>query len=183
MDETTVIRQLQRSDTAEAALEEIIFTYSSYVCTIISRTLGDRGDCFLTEELASDVFFALWKHRMKLKSTHLRGFLAASAKNKAVSFLRSPSLPTAEADETIPSGEGDDLFLLFCEKECRIILTDALQQIPAIYRSILILYYFEEKNTAEIAAMTGLSADTVKSRLRRGREKLKIILEKTGYWV
>ena len=45
------------------------------------------------------------------------------------------------------------------------------------YREVLVLYYYEEYNTSEIAKLLNVSVNTVKSRLRRGKEKLADILK------
>ena len=42
---------------------------------------------------------------------------------------------------------------------------------------VLVLYYYEEYNTSEIAKLLNVSVNTVKSRLRRGKEKLADILK------
>ena len=51
------------------------------------------------------------------------------------------------------------------------ILINALRRIPLKYREILVLYYYQEYTTKEISDILQLSVNTVKSRLRRGREK------------
>ena len=45
--------------------------------------------------------------------------------------------------------------------------------LPADYRTAVWLYYYEGFSTKEIAAMTKQKESTVRSRLKRGREKLK----------
>ena len=49
-------------------------------------------------------------------------------------------------------------------------------ELPEDYRMIFLLYYGEEFRTSEIAQILDVNENTVKSRLRRGREKLKGIL-------
>ena len=51
-----------------------------------------------------------------------------------------------------------------------------LFSLPQIYRTALHLYYFEGLSVAEIAQATGCREGTVKSRLSRGRELLKGVL-------
>jgi RNA polymerase sigma-70 factor (ECF subfamily) len=58
------------------------------------------------------------------------------------------------------------------------ILINALRRIPLKYREILVLYYYQEYTTKEISDILQLSVNTVKSRLRRGREKLATIVKK-----
>ena len=53
----------------------------------------------------------------------------------------------------------------------------ALQQIPAIYREVLLLRFQEELQIDEIAGVLGTPPSTVKSRLYRGLESLRGTLE------
>lgn len=50
---------------------------------------------------------------------------------------------------------------------------DLLEELPEGIRPIFLLYYGEGFRTREIAEMLGLNENTVKSRLKRGRQKLK----------
>ncbi|UXH43176.1 sigma-70 family RNA polymerase sigma factor [Rossellomorea vietnamensis] len=45
--------------------------------------------------------------------------------------------------------------------------------LPIKYREIILLYYYEELTTQEIGDMLGINPSTVRTRLDRGREKLK----------
>lgn len=54
----------------------------------------------------------------------------------------------------------------------------AVMSLPEKYRSVIHLYYFEEYATKEIAVITGKKEATVRSLLKRGREKLESILSK-----
>ena len=51
------------------------------------------------------------------------------------------------------------------------------KKLPFRYREVIVLYYYEEYGTGEIAKMLHTSVNTVKSRLRRGREKLAAIMK------
>ena len=52
-------------------------------------------------------------------------------------------------------------------------LVQELYALPAKYRSVLILYYFEGYSAGEIARILGLSENAVRKRLQRAREALK----------
>lgn len=54
-------------------------------------------------------------------------------------------------------------------------------ELPVKYREIIILYYYKELKIDEIAHLLSVSDNTVKTRLRRGREKLRDQL-KGGEW-
>ncbi|MDZ5711046.1 sigma-70 family RNA polymerase sigma factor [Jeotgalibacillus haloalkalitolerans] len=53
----------------------------------------------------------------------------------------------------------------------------ALLALPTGYREVLDLYYFRDFKIEEIAELIGEKQNTVKTRLKRGREKLKVMLE------
>jgi RNA polymerase sigma-70 factor (ECF subfamily) len=52
-------------------------------------------------------------------------------------------------------------------------LLQALSKLSPKYKDILVLYYFQDMNIVEIAAILETKINTVKSRLARGREQLK----------
>ena len=53
-----------------------------------------------------------------------------------------------------------------------------LNRLNVNYRTVIYLHYYEGYNVAEIAEMLKISESNVKARLKRGRDKLKSILEK-----
>lgn len=64
------------------------------------------------------------------------------------------------------------------EKEDYDFVNKALDMLDEKFRTIAVLYYYDEMSVKDIAKVLGMSTGTVKSRLFRAREKLKIILEK-----
>ena len=57
----------------------------------------------------------------------------------------------------------------------------AVAQLPESYREVLYLHYFEGYSLKEIGALLNIPAATAGTRLARGREKLKAILEGEYY--
>ena len=53
----------------------------------------------------------------------------------------------------------------------------AVMDLPGKYRLPLYLYYYEGYAVAEVGELLGLKPSTVQTRLARGREKLKTMLE------
>jgi len=56
-------------------------------------------------------------------------------------------------------------------------LTVAVMTLPIKLRECILLYYFEDMNTVEIAQTLRISQQAVSSRLKRGREHLRAALE------
>lgn len=60
-------------------------------------------------------------------------------------------------------------------------LSQAISALSRPYREVILLYYYQGFNAAEIAEILGANVSTIKSRLQRAREKLKLKLE-GWYW-
>lgn len=58
------------------------------------------------------------------------------------------------------------------------ILSRSVLDLPVKYREVIILYYYEECSIEEIKGLLGLNGNTIKTRLNRGRTKLKSSLER-----
>jgi RNA polymerase sigma-70 factor, ECF subfamily len=52
--------------------------------------------------------------------------------------------------------------------------------LPVKYREIILLYYYEELSTEEIGELLNIKSSTVRTRLDRGRQKLKVMLQGRG---
>lgn len=154
-----------------AALEEAMDRYSAYAARIIAAFLRDALPREDMEEALSDVFVALWNSRERLEGEDLRPYLAAIARNAARQRLRqlrpTESLPEERMDDA-PGPEN-----LAETAETAEELRRAIRALPPEERDLFIRFYYLGQTTAEIAAATGEKEATLRSRLRRGRLKLK----------
>lgn len=57
-------------------------------------------------------------------------------------------------------------------------LSLSVLDLPVKYREIIILYYYEELPVEKICEILNMNPNTVKTRLNRGREKLKNSMER-----
>lgn len=65
----------------------------------------------------------------------------------------------------------------YIRREMNACIRGVVEELPVNYRSILLLSEFEELGNAEIAEILGISIDTVKIRLHRGRTALRTAME------
>lgn len=161
-----------------SALEELMDRYTPYVSSIISRILrGRRTD---VEELTADVFLAAWDNREKLRPGKVKGWLGAVARNRAFNLLRAEheSLPLEE-DVLLLETDGPDREL--DKKETARVVNRALSRLDKPQRELFVRHYYYGQTVQEAALAMGVNLSTAKTWLRRGREALKIILEKEGY--
>lgn len=75
-----------------------------------------------------------------------------------------------QLEETLVAQEREDLSYVW----------DAVKALPVPYRETIHLFYYEGYSTAQIARILDQKESTVRSRLKRGREKLKPLLEEVG---
>ncbi len=177
MDETALLRQLRRGDAA--ALGRAIDEFAPYVMAVVrgrSRGLLAQEDC---EEIVSDVFLALWMRAGDVRGP-LRPYLGAVARNRTAEALRQKSL-TVPLDDAAPL-TSTPLWDALCERERREAVRSALAALPPDDREIFARCYDLSQTAAQIADAMGLNASTVRSRLMRGRKRLKKILTEGGYF-
>lgn len=170
MTEETVLRDLQRG--SERALEWFISKYTGYVSTIIYNIIGEYMDLSQIEDVTSDVFFTLWQHAQEARPGHVRGYLAAIARNKAKNKCREMQLPFPREElvigDTLPGPEDS-----VQRRELTQAVRKAVLELPQPDREIFLRFYFCYQTAEQISGEMQINLSTVKTKLRRGREKLK----------
>lgn len=164
----------------EAALSAVIDRYAGYVSAILSRILGADTPQADIEELAADTFFALWRNAGAVEDGKLKAYLGAVARNKAKDALRRQKRELPLEEDLLPLSPEDPARQLE-EKELARFPREAVLSMGEAEREIFLRYYYAYEPIAEIAEALGIPLSTVKIRLRRGRQKLKEILQKGGY--
>ncbi len=125
------------------------------------------------DDIAQDVFLSLYTHTGEFRDDeHVKAWLLRCAVNRSINLLRSYrrrfSVPLEAAESRTYTDSGGDSPV------------ELLKQIMRLKRKngiVLYLHYYEEYTVSEISAMLGISEAAVRSRLLRGREQLKKLLE------
>ena len=161
--EEEIVLRLNRGD--PAALEALIDCYAPYVCGVAARILPGHPEEW--EELAGDVFLAAWDNRKKLRPGQVKGWLSTVARNRAFNRRRGhrEDLPQSEAEY----------------RELRSTLALALGSLDQQDRELFVRHYYYGQTVARAAEEMELNLSTAKTRLRRGRERLKTFLQEVGY--
>ena len=176
MDEKELLRQLQKQ--RAGALEQVVAQYGAYVLAIIRN----RSRGVLTpedhEEIASDVFFALWNGAARIERGQLRPWLGAVARNRTAEAMRRQNVYLPLEDDALITL--DRLWEQMMEKERCAAVAQAMRVLPDEDREIFYRFYDLSQTAAQIAEDLQLNASTVRSRLMRGRRTLRGALEKGG---
>ena len=174
MTEATALLRLQHG--REDALAWFIDKYTAYVCTVIRYIIGTSMTEEDVEETASDVFLTLWEQANCITLSTVRPWLGGVARNKARQKLRDRGL-TLSLDEDLLVVDGADLEEALAREERDRLVREAVLAMEPTDRAIFLRYYYHCQPVNLIARELKLPVSTVKSRLHRGREKLRAKLE------
>lgn len=159
-------------------MEPLVRRYANSLLTFIRRMIGDHHR---SEELFQDVFLAVWLKRRRYQFPRpFKAWLFAIALNRCrADFRKRRPVSLFESDETDPSaGESEksppDVLV---SQETAHMVAQAVAQLPAQQRTVMVLRVWHELPYAEIAAIIGRSEATVRSHMHHGLLALKKILE------
>jgi RNA polymerase sigma-70 factor, ECF subfamily len=166
----------------ERAVGEIYRRYSGAVWAVAHRVCGDRA---AAEDVCQTVFVELWRRpeRFDPQRGKLRPWLVAQAHARAVDVVRSETARrrrqerAARLAPTPPSGDVEAASLLASLADH---VRRSLDRLAADDRDAVVLAYFGGHSYRETAQLLGAPEGTVKSRIRRGLERLRRLLEAEG---
>ena len=140
---------------------------------VFSIALRVTGDYSTAEEVAQDVFLALYKDGERLESEdHIRFWLRRVAVHRATDALRRKAVrPEATADEWQEEQYMADQAPSNVAVQVR--LEDLMGGLPEPLRVAIVLRYQEEMMPDEIARLLNQPVATVKSHLQRGLKLLR----------
>lgn len=173
MTEAIALRRLQRRK--EDALGWFIDQYTPYVCTVIRYIIGGSMTEEDVEETASDVFLVLWERADQVNPAAIRPWLGGVARNKARQKLREQGLTLSLEEDLLLIDAADPEQALESADRDRLV-REAVDAMESTDREIFLRYYYHCQSVAAIAKELLTPISTVKSRLRRGREKLRSAL-------
>ncbi len=142
-------------------------------------------DWAIAEEIVQDVFFAYYCQQESFEQrSSLKTYLVKITVHKSHDYLRSWKNKRHMLLEKLHIGVSKRTpEKELVEKDNRRILTTALFELPIAYREVLILYYYQELKIREIAEILASTENTVKTRLRRARQKLQEKLDRNDWEV
>jgi RNA polymerase sigma factor (sigma-70 family) len=176
VDEVPPIQHLQAH---ELPFDQIMRRYGGMV---YNKCLGITRNRHDAEDATQAVFLTLAMHLQSAKTIKYLGpWLEQVATRTALNLIRSRkrrdkrenTVAELAKPETIDPDKIDG-------DEIRAAVREELNQIPARYRMPLILHYFGESSTEEVAKELGITANALCVRLHRGRQMLRERLSKRG---
>jgi RNA polymerase sigma-70 factor (ECF subfamily) len=178
---------IARSRTGDlAAFNQLVERYQASVYNLCLRMLGAPQPA---EDAAQEAFISAYRHLDKFRGGVFRAWLLRIAANACYDELRRrKARPAASLDEsrgederTIEAPSPDPTMEEHAERlELRAALESALGRLPDEQRLAIILCDVQGLDYVEIAEVMRCSLGTVKSRINRGRSRLRAILIEAG---
>ena len=177
INDTDLIQRILNGD--QGAFTTLVNKYQKSVHALVWRKIGDFH---IAEEITQDVFLKVYKRLSTLKRPELfPGWLYVIATRDCVSWLRKKELPTKSLD-AMSTDELEEICYAQYEanrgeaaaiEHQREFIKRLLQKLPESERTVVTLYYLAEMKSEEISMFLGVSSNTIRSRLRRARERLE----------
>ena len=142
------------------AVERALNLFGNDILRLAYSYMKNRYDA---EDIVQDVLIRYMQSaKVFQEEEHMKAWLLRVASNLCKDRLKSASYQREVAIIEAPT---DDI-----QEESQVM--KSVMALPEKYRSVIHLYYFEEYSTKEIAEILEKKETTIRSLLKRGREKL-----------
>ena len=159
-------KQQTAADKTNQIAADALDRYGNAVLRCAYSYLHNMADA---EEILQDTLLKLLTAAPHFESgEHEKAWLLRVATNLSKNRIEYNALRVSdELDEDLAEEGREDLSFVW----------DAVKDLPVQFREVIHLHYYEGYSTEEIAKILGRNPATVRSDLRRGREKLKTVLK------
>lgn len=157
---------MNRKETIHPCVEDVIIRYSDMVFRVALARTGNYSDA---EDITQEVFLKyIQKNKGYTDWEHIKAWLLQVTSNLSKNLVTSawsrhtaPLVEGVEAKVEMPDYSG---------------ILEAVEKLPEQYREIIRLHYLKGYRIEEISKKLDMKESTVKTRLSRGRKKLRDIL-------
>ena len=174
-----LIRRILSGD--DAAFNALVRKHQKGIHALAWRKVGDFH---IAEEIVQDTFLQVYKNLTQLKNPNqFSGWMYVIAsrlclkwlqKNKNKSAMQSlEDTPVAEIEESSYTHYVSEQRLTESTERRHELVKKLLAKLPESERTVVTLHFLGEMTAKEIGKLLGVSVNTIKSRLRRGRKRLQ----------
>ena len=174
MEDIEIVRRVKGGDVE--AFSVLVEKYHRHLLNFIFRLVGDED---IVEDIGQEVFLSVYKSLGSFdekRGTPFSVWLFISARNRCISELRNRKGQNVSLDDALGVRTGartqEEVLI---ENERRQAIRASLAQLSEPYRST-IMRGLRGDSLDEIASSDGVPLGTVKSRLSRAKEKMKLLV-------
>jgi RNA polymerase sigma-70 factor, ECF subfamily len=155
-----------------ASVTEIWETFNKELKAFVLNKIKNLAD---TEDLLQDVFIKIMQNLEKVShSENIRQYLYGIVRNAVYDYFKAKRYdsPNVEAEAEMSQEENNDLN----ERIIDCCLQSFIEKLPERYKEAVVLTEFDHVPQKELAERLNISYSGAKSRVQRGREKLKELI-------
>ena len=176
-DDVELIHSILSGD--ENAFGILVKKYQKSVHALAWRKVGDFH---IAEEITQDTFLQAHKKLASLKNpSQFAGWLYVIADRLCRAWFRKQQLKMQSLETTDEETLEETAYSNYIREQRegtavehrRQIVQRLMEKLPESERTVMVLYYLGEMSCKEISRFLGVSSNTVRSRLQRGRKRLK----------
>lgn len=165
----------------QKAYAELMVRYKDAIYFMILKMVNNKEDANdLTVEAFSKAFENIDKYKPDFAFST---WLFKIATNNCIDFIRKKRLKTTSIDSAYDNQDGEEVRIDFAsegldpeekmiKKQKNDLMRTIVDNLPARYKQLVILRYFDERSYEEIADELKLPVGTVKAQLFRARDLL-----------
>ena len=162
----------------EASFSQLVHRHVDLVHSTALRIVRNAS---LAEDVTQRVFLALAQHSLKLQERlSLTGWLHETARNVAINSVRSEERRRQREQESAAMNHLDAHESECLWEQIAPRLDEALTQLSALERDLILWRYFERRTAEQIGERLGLTAEAAQKRVARALDRLRSILGQSG---
>lgn len=167
-----LFRRIQAGD--EDAFSQIRDRYYHTVYLTAYIVLYDKAEA---EDVAQEVFIDLWSKRDRINiDSNLSGYLTKSGRNKSLNKLSHKQKYDKRNRLYSESTETIEQQPVAVYEELLDSIADAIKDLPEMSRRSIEMVYWEKRTHKEVAQITGLSVNTIKTQIYNSLKSIRIKL-------
>jgi RNA polymerase sigma-70 factor (ECF subfamily) len=172
VDDSVLVAAAQAGDAV--AMNQLLGRHFNYVTALCRRMLKDQ---YRAEDARQDALFQAARRIATFDGrASFRTWLHAITRNVCLNEIRSQARRATVPidDESMPARVAHDRIAE------RLDVESALAAVNPVFRDALVLWFMFDMSYNDISDILGVELNTVRSRLRRGKEELKQLLGEPG---
>jgi len=161
------------------AMQILFVRHNVRVFRFVMRLVGDNT---AAEDLVGEVFLDVWRQAGRFQGrSQVTTWLLAIARNKALSALRRRSFEELGEDVAAAIEDPQDgLEVTNQNRQTSEILLGCLKELSPAHREVIDLVYYHEKSIDDVAEITGIPPNTVKTRMFYARKRIAELMTAQG---
>lgn len=164
------IQAAQKGDVR--AFKQLVDEHERLVFHVVTRLIQQPQE--EVEDLCQEIFMRVFEKLKQFQfESKLSTWIAQLAYRYTLNHLRKTSKNAVFSDPEPHSFEWNDPEVLYLKAEKQQWLHDQIEQLPAQYKTVLLLFHIEEMTLQEIEQVTQWPIGTIKNYLFRARKLLK----------